>query len=381
MAVAHMISSDSHVIEPPDLWSDRVPAHLRERAPQVVTEDDGSHWWYVDGRKTMSFLGIQTGLRFDKDPTKLRVSATVDQVRPAAFDPAAYIEENEQVDGVWGQVLYPSQGLVLFSIPDSELLSATMRAYNDWLAEFIAGRTDRMKGIGMVNVDDVADGVKELQRCHELGLSGALITVKPPAWAPFRDRRYDDFWAVASDLSMPLSLHTATDRSDPRDAGSFKLDVRDVPPAVFFNKDFAIREALADLIFSGVFERFPDLRIGAVEFELAWAGYFLDQMDSTYLYRPIRGEWHRFPEGTLPSDYFHRNVFCSFQEDAIGVRLRDVIGVEGLMWGSDYPHTEATFPRSKEIVEEVLAGVPDAEQALIARDNCARLYGFTPPVP
>ena len=93
MAVAHMISSDSHVIEPPDLWEARVPADLRERAPRVVTEPDGSHWWYVDGRKTMSFLGIQTGLRFDKDPTKLRVSATVDQVRPAAFDPAAYVEE------------------------------------------------------------------------------------------------------------------------------------------------------------------------------------------------------------------------------------------------------------------------------------------------
>jgi predicted TIM-barrel fold metal-dependent hydrolase len=379
MVVANMISSDSHVIEPPDLWESRVPGDLRERAPRVVTEDDGSHWWYVDDRRTMSFLGIQTGERFARDPTRLRVSAKVDEVRPAAFDPAQYVEENEQVDGVWGQVLYPSEGLVLFSIPDSALLTATMRAYNDWLAEFVHGHTDRLKGIGMVNVDDPADGVAELTRCRELGLAGALITVRPPAWAPFRDRRYDGVWAAAQDLAMPLSLHTATDRADPRDAGSFRLDVRDVPPAVFFNKDFAIREALADLIFSGVFERFPDLRIGAVEFELAWAGYFLDQMDSTYVYRPIRGDWHRFAEGVLPSDLFHRNVFCSFQEDAIGVRLRDVIGVETLMWGSDYPHTEATFPRSKEIVEEVLAGVPDDEQVRIVRDNCARLYGFNVP--
>jgi hypothetical protein len=95
-----MLSSDSHIIEPPDLWTGRVPEHLADRAPRVEVEDDGE-WWYIDGRKTMSHLGIQTGARFDKDPDKLVTSATFDQVRPAAYDPRLYIAENE-TDGVWG---------------------------------------------------------------------------------------------------------------------------------------------------------------------------------------------------------------------------------------------------------------------------------------
>ncbi|GMU78821.1 MAG: amidohydrolase [Acidimicrobiia bacterium] len=377
--MTYLISSDSHIVEPPDLWDGRAPAHLADRLPRVVVEADGE-WWYVDGRKTMSHLGIQTGARFDQEPDKLVTSATFDQVRPAAYDPAAYIAENE-TDGVWGSVIYPSEGLVLFSVPNTEVVTASMRAYNDWIAEFCAEDPARLKGLAMVNVDDVDDAVGELERVRALGLAGVLVTVKPPAWAPFHSPVYDRFWAAAQDLELPISLHTATDRGDPR-AGDdgFALDVKSVPPSVFVNKDYQVRQALADLIFTGVFERFPGLRVGTVEHELAWIPFFLDQMDYTYTDRPPRGHWHRFRDaGALPSDFWHRNCFASFQEDACGVRLRDVIGVQTLMWGSDYPHTESTFPRSREIVGEFLADVPEDEARAITRDNAARLYGFTPP--
>ena len=121
--------------------------------------------------------------------------------------------------------------------------------------------------------------------------------------------------------------------------------MKSVPPSVFINKDYQVRQALADLILTGVFERFPRLRVGSVEHELAWIPFFLDQMDYTYTDRPRRGEWYRFAEaGVLPSDYWHRNCFASFQEDGNGVRMRDVIGVETLMWGSDYPHTGVDVP-------------------------------------
>ena len=374
-----MISSDSHIIEPPDLWTGRVPEHLADRAPRVVVEDDGE-WWYIDGRKTMSHLGIQTGARFEGDPDKLVTSATFDQVRPAAYDPRAYLEENE-TDGVWGSVIYPSEGLVMFSVPNTEVVSASMKAYNDWLAEFCSEDPVRLKGLAMVNVDDIDDAVGEFTRVREIGLSGVLITVKPPAWAPFHSPAYDPLWACAQDLDLPISLHTATDRGDPRGGdAAFTLDIKSVPPSVFINKDYQVRQALADLILTGVLERFPRLRVGSVEHELAWIPFFLDQMNYTYTDRPRRGEWYRFREdGVLPSDFWHRNCFASFQEDGNGVRMRDVIGVETLMWGSDYPHTESTFPRSKAIVEEILADVPDDERRAIVCDNAARLYGF--PVP
>jgi predicted TIM-barrel fold metal-dependent hydrolase len=374
-----LLSSDSHIVEPPDLWKGR-EGSLGDRMPRVVSLADGD-WWFVDNRKTMSFLGIQTGQRFENEPEKLRTSGAFEQVRPAAYEPAAYVKENES-DGIYGSVIYPSQGLVLFSVPVSDVVTQAMKGYNDWIAEFCRSQPARMKGLAMVNLDDIDDAVSELQRCRALGLAGALVTVAPPRWQPFRSDAYDRFWAAAQDLDMPLSLHTATERGDPRvgDA-AFVLDVKAVPPAAFINKDYAIRQAFAELIFAGVFERHPKLRVGSVEHELSWIPYFLGQMDYTYTQRPRRGpEWKRFRDpNALPSDFFRRHAFASFQEDDVAMRVRDVIGVSGLMWGSDYPHTESTFPRSRQILARVLRGVDDADAAAIVNGNCAKLYHFDVP--
>lgn len=371
-----LISSDSHIVEPPDLWAARAPD--AERLPRVVSEEDGD-WWYIDGRKTMSFLGIQPGMRFDQDPAKLRISGTFAEVSPAAFDPGAYIAANES-DGVWGTVIYPSEGLVLFSVPSTEVVTEAMRIYNDWIADFCSHDTTRLKGVAMVNVDEPAAAAEELRRCHALGLAGALITVAPPAWLPFRSRELDPFWATASELGMPLSLHTATDRADPKSPPP-RLDVQNAPPSLFVTMDYQVRRALADLIFSGVFERHPDLRVGTVEHELGWIPFFLSQLDYTYTDRPARGpEWKRFADpDRLPSQFFRSNCFASFQEDGIGLRLSDLIGVETLMWGSDYPHTESTFPRSREVLARILTGVPGDDAYRIVNANAARLYRFEVP--
>jgi predicted TIM-barrel fold metal-dependent hydrolase len=129
------------------------------------------------------------------------------------------------------------------------------------------------------------------------------------------------------------------------------------------------------MIFNGVFERYPDLRVISVEMELSWAPHFLDRLDYNYTQRPPTGAWYTFKEeGVLPSDYFHRNVTLAFQEDGLGVRDRHIIGVDNLAWGSDYPHPESTFPRSRQIIEEVLADCTEEEKAKIAGQNIARIY-------
>ena len=129
------------------------------------------------------------------------------------------------------------------------------------------------------------------------------------------------------------------------------------------------------IIFSGVFERHPRLMLAIVEFELSWAPNVVTSMD--YTYRERHGEAiYRFKDGMLPSGFFRRNVVLSFQEDAIGIRLRDVIGTGNMMWGSDYPHSESTFPQSRQILSEILEGVPDDEQAKIVGLNTARVYNF-----
>jgi predicted TIM-barrel fold metal-dependent hydrolase len=374
-----LLSSDSHVVEPPDLWSGK-GGELEDRMPRVERLDDGD-WWIVDGYKTMSFLGIQTGDRFEGDPDKLRTSGFADEVRAAAYDPRKYIEENE-TDGVWGSVLYPSQGLVLYCVPVTDVVTEAMAVYNDWLADFCSEDPNRLKGIAMLNLDDVDTAVRELERCRNLGLGGALIAVMPPPWQPYRDPVYDRFWAAAQDLDVPLSLHVATDRADPRvGAEAFRLDIKHVPPSMFVNSDFQVRQTLADLIFSGVFERFPRLRIGSVEHELGWIPFFLDRIDYVYTDRPRRGpEWKKFKDPhVLPSDFFRSNVFASFQQDPSGLRLLDVMGRDTPTWGSDYPHTESTWPKSQEILKSIVGSLSDEETYAVTSGTCARLYGFDVP--
>jgi predicted TIM-barrel fold metal-dependent hydrolase len=374
MSSLGLISSDSHIVEPPDLWTERIERSFRERAPRVVREPGGD-WWYIDGKRSMSFLGVQTGDRFHKDATDLIIEARFADVRPSAYDPHRYVTEN-QGDGVVGSVVYPSEGLLAYGIPDSALCSAVMAAYNDFIAEFCAAEPRRLRGIALVNVDDPRQAVREMERCRRLGLAGAMISVLPPADRAYDLPLYEPLWSASVDLAMPLAMHVATGRAaasvDARSEG-----VTRVSPSAFYLQDHFVRKSLGEMIFSGVFERHPQLRVGSVEHEVAWIPFFLAQMDYTYTDRPVRGDWHRFADpDARPSHYFHRNCFVSFQEDAMGLRMRDAVGIGTLMWGSDYPHTESTFPRSREITREILAGVPEAEQALILRENAARLFGF-----
>jgi predicted TIM-barrel fold metal-dependent hydrolase len=371
MIAEKLISSDSHIIEPPDLWASRIEPELRDRGPRVVQENDGD-WWIVDGVRTNSFQGgAQAGKRFEHHD-ELRPAARFAEVRPGAYIPDEFIKDNE-TDGVYGSVVYPTEGLQLFSVPDSELLTAIFRAYNDWIADFCQAHPNRLKGIALINVDDIPQAVRELGRARKRGLAGGMITVYPSEERSYDRPEYEPFWAAAQDLDMSLSLHIATNRPS---AGVVLEDNRRTRPSLLANADHWVRVSLGHLIFTGVFERYPRLRVGSVEHELSWVPHFLERLDYTYTQRARRPWWYRFKSDVLPSDFFHRNVFLSFQEDQLGIRDRALIGVDALMWGSDYPHTEATFPRSRQILEQILEGVPEEERRRITGANAARLYSF-----
>jgi predicted TIM-barrel fold metal-dependent hydrolase len=171
---------------------------------------------------------------------------------------------------------------------------------------------------------------------------------------------------------MPLSLHTATRRQG-FNAGVTPRTVRDASRRA--TKAFLPALSVCDMMYSGVFDRHPDFKLAIVEFELAWVPYLRSNMDYTYRERHDEATY-RFKDDLMPSDLFARNVFLSFQEDDIGVRLRDVIGVDRMMWGSDYPHSESTFPHSREILDRILQGVPAQECQSILFDTTADLYGF-----
>ena len=366
-----ILSSDSHVFEPPDLWQNRIDAPFRDRAPRIQ-RIDGADQIVVEADQILSGIGLisNAGARFEA-PETISAQGRFEDVHLGGYDPEQHLKDMA-LDGVSGEVLYPSQGLFYFKVADTALMSAIFRAYNDWLADFCSADPNRLKGIAMINLDDIADGIRELERTARLGLSGAMITEYP-----FEDRRYDQleyepFWSAAAALGMPLSLHTATRRQG-KIRGVGDMTLRDASSRA--TKAFYPALSLCDLIFSGVFERHPLLTVAIVEFELAWVPHVLSSMD--YTYRERQGEAiYRFKDAMQPSDFFRRNVVLGFQEDAIGIRLRDVIGVDTMMWGSDYPHSESTFPQSRKILAEILAGVPDEEQAKIVGGNTARVYNF-----
>jgi predicted TIM-barrel fold metal-dependent hydrolase len=333
---------------------------------------DGADQLVVEADQILSGIGLisNAGARFEA-PETISGLGRFEDVHLGGYDPQQHLADM-RLDGVAGEVLYPSQGLFYFKVADPALMSAIFRAYNDWLADFCRTDPARLKGIAMVNLDDVPEGVQELERAARRGFAGAMITEYPLEHRRYDQPEYEPFWAAAAALGMPLSLHTATRRQG-KIRGAGERTLRDATSRA--TKAFYPATSMCDMIFSGVFERHPALRLAIVEFELAWAPHVLSTMDYTYRERHEEA-FHRFAGDARPSDFFHRNVVLSFQEDAIGIRLRDAIGVDNLMWGSDYPHSESTFPQSRKILAEILAGVPEDEQARIAAGNTARLYGF-----
>ena len=373
MANYRIISSDNHINETPELWTSRIEPKFKDRCPQLVTVEGEGQIWVCDNRRGNSpSQGSQVGLRFE-EPEKLHRLDNFEDVRPGGYIPSEHLKDMD-ADGVDVSIVYPSCGLRLFgTVPDSELLTAIFRSYNDHVSEFCSADRKRLGGIAMVNVDDVQVGVKELERAKKLGFVGAMITVYPPEGHRYDSEEYEPFWSAAEDLEMPLSFHAATNRYGSGEGFQLSEQGRFAHLA---NMDYGVRMSLADMIISGVFERHPKLQVGAVEHELSWIPHFIDRMDYNYNQRSVGIQGYRFKNDMLPSDFFRRNVFVGFQEDALGIQMRDLIGVETLQWGSDYPHQESTFPRSQEILEEILADCTEDEKAMIAGGNAARVYNI-----
>jgi predicted TIM-barrel fold metal-dependent hydrolase len=376
MASYRVISQDNHVIEPYDLWTSRAESKYAWRMPHIESLDEGDYW-FCDGHKIGKVDGgsASVGDRF-LDPDKDRKVKRIVDVRPGGYDPVEHVKDLD-TDGQDVSIVYPTEGFMLFGIPDGELIDAICRIYNDWVGEFCGAIPKRIKGIAMINNDDVQVAVKELERCAKMGFVGAMIPVYPIPGQLYDNPVYEPLWAAAQDLEMPLSLHINGNR--------FLFNDPDTARAAFeCNADYWPRMSLTDIILSGVFERYPKLQVGSVEHELSWAPHFLDRLDYTYTDRmPPSADTNqprqlhhraRFKDGVLPTDYFRSNCFMGFQEDALGIKMRDIIGVDTLQWGADYPHHESTFPRSREILENILADCTEEEKAKIVGGNAERIY-------
>ncbi len=377
MASARLISADSHIVEPADVWEKHIEQRWRDRAPRARTGSDATVHWQVDGSTPLGSVGApsQAGVRFE-DPSKVTFEGKWEEVRPGCNDPAARLEDMA-LDGVAGEVVYPTVAARLYTVIGGALLSACLRAMNDWMAGFVEGRSTVFKGVAMLNTDDPADAAGELRRTAELGLGAAMIPTDPGEGRSYDQGAYDVLWEAAESLSMPLSFHVASPRIGPGHVAVFATDGRSTGAAAYrATQAFWMQRSVAAMIFAGVFERFPGLRVGVVEHELSWMPHLLVMLDRTYTEYSETSPY-RFAHGKLPSEFFRTNIYTSFQEDKLGVAvLPDMIGTDTIMWGSDYPHAESTWPRSEQYLDDILADKDVATREKFVRGNVARLYGF-----
>jgi predicted TIM-barrel fold metal-dependent hydrolase len=373
MTEPKLISADSHVNEPGDLWVERIDKPLRERAPRVVENLPGQRpgaYLVLEGVTPIHLAqGIGAGQK-PEDLPRFFQGSTYKDVRPGGWDPAERVKDMD-LDGVEADVIYTTLGFRQFWLTDAALQRACFRVYNDWLAEYCAYAPKRLAGLALISLYDVKEGVKELRRCADRGLKGALIWASPPEDRPYSSPDYDPFWAEAEELNRPISLHSITGMgAESRLAIKQPID-RYVRSTVLCHE---VQRSLVVLIFSGVLERFPRLKLVSAENEVGWLPFFLQKLDQAqdeyrYLYPT--------PLTLKPSEYFRRQIFATFIDDRVGVMGREFIGVENIMWSSDYPHTVSTWPNSREVVERDFKGVPESEKRQIVRENAARLYGFS----
>ena len=356
-----MISADSHVSEPVDLWEQRLPVALRDRAPNF--------------RKSQARGGKPPIHLTDKIDEKQKIEESkpiIHAERKAGKDPVARLSEMVE-DGVIAEVLYPSLGGKLFFIEDARLQEGCAQAYNDWLAEYCSVAPDRLLGIAIIATYDIDHAVQELTRCKKAGMKGAIIWQLPPPDLSFTSEHYDSFWAAAQDLQMPVSLHINT--------GHRSRGYLDVHGLQSYRRSINIKleeaiDGLFDIIFSGVLERFPQLKIVVVENEIGWMPFWLEQCDKYY-------ERHRFveplPIKKRPSEYFYRQAYATFFNDETGGRLLSWWGVDNCMWSNDYPHSNSTWPHSREVIARDLGHLSAGDKEKLVRLNVARLYDLKIP--
>ncbi|HEU5107659.1 MAG TPA: amidohydrolase family protein [Micromonosporaceae bacterium] len=362
-------SSDSHVIEPADLWTTRMDARWRDLAPRVVALED-TDIWVVDRDIRLAVVGIQdqAGFRFE-GPGKISKKARMDALRhgAAGWTPDLYMEGLAE-DGVSGALLYPSTAVQAYRCVEGPLLAALARTYNDWIVEFCAADPQRLKAVAMITVDDPVDGVAEMHRMAGLGAAALMLPVFPKYPTTYDQPEYEPVWAAAADIGLPIVFHLGSNQRGRH--GEPPLDL-----IVHATKDVHIQRSVGILVLSGLFGRYPRLRVGAIEFGASWAAPLMRRLDTLYA-RHHRLLDYRFPDGESPSDQFRRAVFLGFQDDRACIPIRHHLGVENLQWGNDFPHAESTYPRSHEFLAAHFAGVPDDEAAAIAGGNAIAMYGF-----
>jgi predicted TIM-barrel fold metal-dependent hydrolase len=359
---ATVISADSHVTEPPDTYGPRIDAKYRDDAPRMIQDERGDVF-HIPGMKVPVPMGLVAAAgKLPEDLTTFGVK--FEDLHRGGWDPVARLADQDR-DGVAAEVIYPTVGMAICNHRDIDYKRACMQAYNRWIAEYASSSPERLVCVGQTAMRTPEEGIADLHEIAALGLRGVMMP-GTPGHEDYDHTDYDPFWEAAIELALPLSFHVLTTRDT--------APVRGPRLNSFVSIIRANQDVIGTLVFSGVFERNPDLKVVCVEADAGWVPHYMYRMDHAW-----KRHRHWMPHGTLsklPSDYFRENVYTTFQDDWVAFQVAHLLNDERLMWANDFPHSDSTWPWSQEMLAEHTEHLTERQKDRILHDNCAELYGI-----
>ena len=373
-----VISADCHIDLPwlpEDLFVSQASAEMKSRMPFVEEKSDGKYWTskngakfglvngmgsagrrYVPGEIHRSDRMAEQGLYRDGEKGIRRLTTPELRVK------------DQDIDGVKAEVLYGVLG-ASGRLDDDEASTEMMRIYNEWLADFCEGYEDRFAGLASIPSHSVDDAVREIERVAKRGKLKGIEVANSHEMAPLFDPSWEPLWALAEESRLPVHYHTIGPRIDYDFEALAPLQRRQAFAVHITGFQLAMSKILMELLYGGVLESHPQMKVVIGESGIGWIPYILDHMDL---------EWEdQFKDLTLtmrPSEYWRRQCYATYQSDPIGLRLLDILGEENIMWGSDFPHPDGVWPDSREFIDREFEQIPDGVRQKIVCDNAANLY-------
>jgi predicted TIM-barrel fold metal-dependent hydrolase len=370
-----VISGDGHLEIPPEPWIRRVPEEHRDRAPRLVPLRDGGHGWIVEGSPLIHNgqnvtagrpVKVRGGSYWEPDGTPF----------PGTGDAAQRLREQDQ-DGIDAEVLYPPVFISRFieNIDDRDAYVAMVRAYNDFLTEdYCAVAPDRLLGNAIIPSSGLEDAIAELKRSHGLGAAGVYLSSFPTGGGEPAVED-DAFWHAALELGVPIALHAGLGvRGNPLLAeaarGTFSLEW-----SMLGRTNNVATAAIVRMVLSGVFDRIPELELYFAESNASWIPGALSMVDDSYA---IFKDWYGVDLAMKPSEYAWAHCHFGIVRDPVAMRMKDLLDLDHLMWGSDFPHSVGSFPESRRWLDEIFAPCTPEERRRVLVDNPCRYFGLDP---
>jgi predicted TIM-barrel fold metal-dependent hydrolase len=366
-----LISVDDHVFEHGRVWQDRLPRKYAEAGPRLIDNGESCIWHYEDTRdNAFKYLSTMAGTRHE-DYTKEPQHPS--DFRPGCLDPTERLKDMD-IDGVHAQLCFPSyprfSGTRFLFAKDKDLALLCVRAYNDWIIdEWCAADPHRYIPLTIVPLWDPQLAASEVRRTAAIGARtiGFPENTVPLDLPSIYTDHWDPFFAAIEETGLPLSMHIGTSARNPS-PGKLSPEI-----VIFSLMGFNSMSAVADWTFSPVFLKFPGVKIVLSEGGIGWMPYLKEKMD--YVWGRQRF-WSGMPHHPRPSELFDDHVYGCFIEDVVGIKNRGDIGINNILWESDYPHSDTNWPHNRKRAAEMLADVPDKEAHRIVELNARELFSF-----